>query len=151
MKAAEKLLLEEISKNGKELRHLLRGLSIGELIALIRKQLKMSQKILAKRAKIPQSTVSNLERSKKQPNLTTLQKVLNALDCDLIFVPLLRQPIDVLLRIQARKRAEKSIRYLKGTMSLEKQEPDSRFFDEILQEEIDKLLRSNKLWEDDED
>ncbi len=150
MKISEKLILEEISKRGKELYLLLKGLTVGQMVALIRKQFKMSQRILAKRARVPQSTISNLEQSKKQPNLATLKKILEALFCDLVLVPILREPIEVLRRKQARKKAEKHIRYLKGTMSLEKQEPDSRLLEELIKEETEELFKSNNLWELDE-
>lgn len=150
MKTSEKIILDEISRVGNELRSLLKGLSIGQLVTLVRTQLKMSQKILAKRAGVPQSTISNMEQSKRQPNLVTLQKVFDALFCDLVIAPALKMPIETIRVKQARKKAEKQIRYLKGTMSLEKQEPDSRLLEELIREETNELLRSPKLWNDDE-
>ncbi len=145
---SEKLMVEEISRAGARLVPPLRGLSIGQLIGIIRKQLGMSQKILSSKAKIPQSTLSRVEQGKGDQNIATVKKILNALSCDLILVPILREPIDVQRRRQARRVAEKHIRYLKGTMSLEKQEPDSDFLNELLTEKEEELLRSKaKLWE----
>lgn len=148
MKLSEKLILEEISEAGTELRLLLRGLSIGQLIAMTRKQLKMSQRALAKRAKVPQPAISNLEQSKGQPNLATLRKILDALFCDLILVPVLRESPEALCKKQARKKAEKRVRYLKGTMSLEKQDPGERLLEELIKEETENLLKSPKLWDE---
>jgi transcriptional regulator with XRE-family HTH domain len=149
---SERLVLEEISEIGSQIRHLIRGLAIGQLIAMIRKQLGMSQKTLASRAKIPQPTLSLIEQNKGGANLNTLKKILNALSSDIILVPVLREPIDVQRRKQAHRMAEKHIRYLKGTMSLEKQEPDARFLEELRKEKEEELLHSNKmLWEEERD
>jgi len=148
---SQKLFLEEIFQTGNALRSVIRGLSIGELVAIIRKQLGMSQKVLAKRAQIPQSTVSRIEQGKKTPQLTTVRKILAALSCDLLLVPVSTESIDDLRLKQACRIAEKHVRYLRGTMSLEEQEPDSRFLKELIRRETEDLLRSKtKLWEEDE-
>lgn len=145
---SEKLVLDEISEVGGRIRPLLRGMSIGQFIAMIRKQLGMSQKVLSSRAKIPQSTLSRVEQCKGDASLSTLKKIMDALSCDVILVPILRESIDVQRRKQARRVAEKQIRYLQGTMSLEKQEPDVRFFEALLKEKEEELLHSKtKLWE----
>lgn len=145
---SEKLVVNEISRAGDHLQRLLRGLSIGQLIGIIRKQLGMSQKVLSSRAKIPQSTLSKVEQSKGQPNISTLRKILEALSCDFILIPILRESIDMQRRKQARRLAEKHLRYLKGTMSLEKQEPDLHFLDELMKEKEEEFLHSKtKLWE----
>jgi hypothetical protein len=81
-----------------------------------------------------------------------LNKILNALSCDVIIVPLLQDSIDVLRHTQAKKVAEKRVRYLKGTMNLEDQQPDSRFVMELIRCEEERLLRGGpnaKLWEED--
>ena len=96
------------------------------MVAMIRNQLGMSQKALARLAGVPQSTVSRIEGSKRDPNLSTLQKILRALFCNVIIVPLLIEPIDAIRRKQARRVAENTIRYLQGTMSLEEQQPDTK-------------------------
>jgi transcriptional regulator with XRE-family HTH domain len=147
---SEKLLLEEVAVEGQKTRGILRGLSIGSLIKMIRLQLGMSQKALAKRAHVPQSTISRVEQGNKTPNLPTLNKVLGALFCDLLIVPVLQESIDTIRQKQARKMAEKRVRYLKGTMALEKQEPDSKLTAELLKQEVEHLLKNSnaKLWDD---
>ncbi len=146
MKSSEKIIINEVATAGYELRRVLKGLTLGELIAMIRNQLKMSQRVLAKRAKVPQSTISNLEKSKKQPNLATLKKVFQALFCDLIIIPVMDESIENLLLQQARKKAEKRVRYLRGSMNLEKQEPDAKFIEELIKNETEEIVRSCKLW-----
>ena len=146
MKSSEKIIINEVATAGYELRRVLKGLTLGELIAMIRNQLKMSQRILAQRAGVPQSTISNLEKSKKQPNLATLKKVFQALFCDLIIIPVMDESIENLLLQQARKKAEKRVRYLRGSMNLEKQEPDAKFIEELIKNETEEIVRSCKLW-----
>ena len=146
---SEKILLEELSHEGKEIKKHSKNLSIGELLKLIRLQLGMSQKVLSKRARVPQPTISRIERGSSDCNLSTLQKLSAALSCDLIITPVLKAPIDTLRHAQAKQIARKRIKYTQGTMGLEMQEPDERFLHELINEEIIHLLHSSssKLWE----
>lgn len=146
---SENLLIEEIMQASKNMKEALRGLPIGTLIRSIRNQLGISQSALAKRAGVPQSTVSRIETGEKDMNVSTLHKVLDAISCDLVIAPLSQGSIDDIRRRQARKMAEKQVRYLQGTMNLEDQQPDSRFFEELLKQEEEQLLKgpNAKLWE----
>ena len=145
-----KLLIEEIMQAAQKTRVAVRGLTIGALIKSIRVQLGMSQKALAKRAGVPQSTISRIEQDVRDANLSTLNKILSAISCDLVIVPLLQDSIDAIQRKQAKKKAEKQVRYLKGTMNLEDQQPDSRFIAELIKQEEERLLQgpNSKLWDE---
>ena len=147
---SEKLLIEEVMQAAHKTRVAVRGLTIGALIKSIRLQLGMSQKALAKRAGVPQSTVSRIEQEERDANLSTLNKILGAISCDLVIVPVLQDSIDAIRRKQARKMAEKQVRYLKGTMNLEDQQPDSRFIAELIKQEEERLLQgpNSKLWDE---
>jgi transcriptional regulator with XRE-family HTH domain len=147
---SEHLLIEEVMQVSQKMRVVLKGLSIGALIKAIRLQLGMSQKALAKRARVPQSTVSRIEKSKGDMNLSTLHKILGAMSCDLLIAPLLLESIADMRRKQARKIAEKQVHYLKGTMNLEDQQPDARFIEKLLKQEEERILHGpkSKLWED---
>ncbi len=147
---SEKLLIEEITEAAQKTRVKVRGLTIGALIKSIRIQLGMSQKALAKRAGVPQSTISRIEQKERDANLSTLNKILSAISCDLVIVPLLKDSIDIIRRKQARKMAEKQVRYLKGTMNLEDQQPDSKFIEELIKQEEERLLQgpNSKLWDE---
>lgn len=147
---SEKLLIEEIMQAAQKTRVAVRGLTIGALIKSIRVQLGMSQKALAKRAGVPQSTISRIEKEERDANLSTLNKILIAISCDIVIVPLLQDSIDAIRRKQARKMAEKQVRYLKGTMNLEDQQPDSRFIAELIKQEEERLLQgpNSKLWDE---
>lgn len=147
---SEKLLIEEIMQATQKTRVAIRGLTIGALIKSIRVQLGMSQKVLAKRAGVPQSTISRIEQEERDANLSTLNKILSAISCNLVIVPLLQDSIDAIRRKQARKMAEKQVDYLKGTMNLEDQQPDPRFIAELIMQEEERLLQgpNSKLWDE---
>ncbi|MEN9654396.1 MAG: helix-turn-helix protein [Chlamydiota bacterium] len=151
MDFSELLLVEEIAKEGTKAFQAARGLSPGALIKMIRKQIGMPQEVLARRAKVPQSTISRIEKGQGYPSLATLRNILQALDCDLVVLPILRESVSTIRRRQARKRAEIKVGYLLGTMHLEEQEPDQRFTDALLQQEEEKLLRgpNSTLWKED--
>lgn len=147
---SEKLFFEEIMQSARNTKVAVRGLTIGALIKSIRLQLGISQKALSKLAGVPQSTISRIEKGARDANLSTLNKILGALSCDLLIVPLLRDSIDTIRRNQARKVAKRQVSYLKGTMNLEDQQPDNRFIMELTKHEEERLLQgpSYKLWEE---
>lgn len=147
---SEKLLIEEIMQATQKARIAARGLSIGALIKSIRTQLGISQKSLAGRAGVPQSTISRIEQEERDANLATLNKILAAISCDLVIIPLLQDSIEAIRRKQARKMAEQQVHYLKGTMNLEDQQPDEKFVEELIKQEIERLLQgpNAKLWDE---
>lgn len=145
---SEKLFIEEVTAAAQKLKETTRGLSIGSLITSIRSLLGMSQRVLAKRASVPQSTISRIEKGSHNVTILTLNKVLQALSCDLVMAPVLLSSTETLRKQQAKKRAEKQLAYLKGTMSLEEQQPDPRFIEELLKREEERFLQgpSARLW-----
>lgn len=147
---SEKLLLEEIMQAAQKARIATRGLTIGALIKSVRSQLGMSQKALAQRSGVPQATISRIEQQKRDANLATLNKILAAISCNLVIIPLLQDSIEAIRRKQARKMAEKQIHYLKGTMNLESQQPDAKFIEELIKQEEERLLQGPKakLWDE---
>lgn len=149
-KVSEKLLINDVAKVAIQLAQLQQGLNIGYLISLIRTQIGMSQRTLAKRANVSQSTLSRIELSDTPPNLATLQRILNALGCECLisFVP--REGFESMRKKQAEKMARKRVAYLRGTMSLEEQEPDEQLIEELIQQETEKLLRASgqTLWDE---
>jgi len=146
---SEKLFLDEVSASAHTLKRTTRGLSVGAFIKLIRTQLKMSQEALAKRAGVPQSTISRIEKDQKEPPLPLLNKIYAALSCNLVVAPMLNAPLDEIRQQQAKRVAKKHSQYLRGTMNLEKQTPDKRLLDELIKHEENELLHGSgaKLWE----
>jgi len=147
---SEKILLENISDSARNLQQQQRGLEIGGLLTLIRSQLRISQQALAKRAKVPQATVSRIESGRLQPNISTLQKILSSIECDLLLTVIPKQDFATIRQKQAKKQAQKKVQYLQGTMSLEKQQLDQKLMDELVDDEATKLLESSgsELWEE---
>jgi len=149
-KKSEKLLLKEIFRSAKNLQRIQGEIAIGQLISLIRFQLRISQRLLAKKSKVPQSTISRIEAGALNPTILTLDKIFNALSCKLIFSAFPYENLETIRKRQARKKAEKKINYLIGTMALEKQKPDQKLIKELIEEEEKKLLnsKSDDLWEE---
>ncbi|HEV8052823.1 MAG TPA: helix-turn-helix domain-containing protein [Parachlamydiaceae bacterium] len=149
-KRSEKLLLDNIFNSGKDLLKQQRDQKIGPLIALIRNQLRMPQEVIAKRSGVPQSTISRIESGRLNPNITTLEKIMSALECDLIISAVPKEDLETTRKKQAYKKARKKISYLHGTMSLEKQAPTLKILNELIDEEVKDLLNStsSQLWED---
>lgn len=147
---SQRLLIKEVTQAAEKTKMAIRGLSIGALIKSIRLQLGMSQKALAKRAEMPQSTISRIEQGQRDIGLLTLNRVLRAISCDLVIAPMLHDSIENLRRKQARKIAERQVHYLKGTMNLENQQPDVQFIEELIRQEEDRLLHvsNSRLWEE---
>ena len=56
---------------------------LGMRIAYLRKQKKMSQLALSIEAEINKNYLSDLEKGRRNPTLLILNKIANALDCDL--------------------------------------------------------------------
>lgn len=73
---SEKLILDEIVDAAHKLKISSRGLSLGEIITMIRNQLGMSQKVLARMAKVPQSTISRIEVQRENQIYRQLKKYL---------------------------------------------------------------------------
>lgn len=150
MSFTEKFLIDDVTQAARQVKYSSKALPLGALIKMIRVQIGMSQEVLAKRARVPQSTISRIERGNKDANLSTLHKILKALSCELVMVPMLLEPVDKIRKRQARKQALAQVEYLKGTMNLEGQEPDTRFVNALIEQEEQRLLQedSNSLWDD---
>lgn len=149
-KKSEGIFLEGIFLAGKVLQKKLQGLSVGQLIPLIRRQLGMSQRILAARAGIQQSSVARIESGHFDPNILTLKKIVEAMECDLVVTIVPKTDLKITRETQAKLKAEQKIRYLHGTMSLEKQEPNQKLLKELHDEEVKNLLDSSgsALWDE---
>jgi transcriptional regulator with XRE-family HTH domain len=119
--------------------------SFSTLITLLRRRLRMSQRTLAKRAKIPQATVSRIESGKTTPSLGTLEKIFNALFCEIVIIPLPIHDLDQLVLKQVHHIAKKRVQYLKGTMALELQQPKDEVIQELIAEEEKDLLANQRF------
>lgn len=145
----QKMFLEEISEIAHTVFLKQKHLPIGEHIKLIRQQLGMSQKNLARRCHMNQAMISKIETGDTLPTIAGLKKILDALSCDLLIIPILKAPIESIRQEQAYLIAQKQMQYLQGTMSLEKQEPDKLLIERMTKQKAEELLHKpgSKLWE----
>lgn len=123
-------------------------LSFSEWLVVLRKQLRMTQMDLARRAKIPQSHLAAIELGKVDPQVGTLRRLFDALGCDIALRPRPRQNLDEFLEERARMVALRRIKQSMGTMALENQAPDSEVFKHLLEKRTNEILqdRREKLW-----
>ncbi len=148
----ESRVLASLLKRGEQQRRDQEAFSPGALVRLIRLGLSMTQRQLAKRAGMPQSTVARIEKGNIRPNEDTLRRIFAAMECDLAFIPMPRfESVEMLLRKRARRIAEKRVQYLEGTMALEQQKPEKKWRDRLLESEIEELMKSpSVLWDEDD-
>ncbi len=146
----EDSIIQSLLEKGVALSKEQEALSSGSVIQLMRRYLGMTQRQLAKRAQIPQSTVARIEKGVTQPNVTSLRKIFAAMECDIAILPLPRfKNVHELLKKRAERIAKKRIKYLEGTMALEEQKPEKKWREQLLKSEIEQLLKTPSiLWED---
>jgi predicted DNA-binding mobile mystery protein A len=118
------------------------------LVQALRQRLGMSQAQLAKRAGLSQPHVALIEKGKLDLKLSTLDRLLKALQSELVILAKPSARLESLIDQQAGKIAKKRVHEVLGTMALEKQQPDASVVASMIQEEKERLLRrpSSELW-----
>jgi len=146
---SEKHLIDKILYFSSQLPKELIDLEPHVLIKLMRKRLRLTQKQLAMKAKIPQSYIAKIESGNVKPTFSKLKNIFHVLQCHTIFIlfPIINP--EEILKNQAYKAAKKNVSYILGTMSLEKQKPDSKTIEQMVKEEQQRLLKSktSKIWD----
>jgi len=145
---AERILLGRITTAARQLQDEHRTLHIGQLLALVRRQLGMSQRDLACRTGIPQPMVSKIENGRHNSRLDTLEKLARGLECELVIGLLPRKSPDEIRWEQAERKARGRMQYLRGTMALEEQQPSNELLEELTRDEVRRLLEGGELWDD---
>ncbi|MBS0150049.1 MAG: helix-turn-helix domain-containing protein [Nitrospira sp.] len=102
----------------------------------------MTQAELARRAHITQPNLAAIESGKVDPQVGTLRRIYEGLGCELNLEPLLKKPLEELVRDRARAVALKRLKQTMGTMALEDQALDQNTFRQLLEKRTDDLLRS---------
>ena len=146
---SEKKYIDKILKFGEKLPEEIINVSPGLLISLMRKRLRMSQKYLAKKIGVSQPYIARFESGKLIPSLTMLEKIFKVMDCSFSIILVPQKMPDEILKGQAKKIAQKRMKYIKGTMSLESQMPNQEEMKELLMEEQNKILlsKTEKIWD----
>ncbi len=124
-------------------------IGIHQWVRDLRKKLHMSQKQLAKRAKITQSNLSRIESGKTKISIETSEKIFNALFCDALIVPAPHENFASILKNQARMAAKKKLASLMGSMALEEQLPSPEYMDKKIEELATELILSGstEIWD----
>jgi|ERR1700688_2971811 len=118
-------------------------------IKAIREALGMSSGQLAKRLKIRQPSVVQIEQSELRGTvqLATLRRVAEALNCTLVYALVPNEPLEKFVRQQARKVALRRLQLVEHTMLLENQSVPPKDFEA----HIDAFVRDMNpriLWDD---
>ena len=116
----------------------------------IRTALGMSADALARRMRVKRATVMQFEQSEVAETiaLKTLRRAADTLGCRLVYAFIPRDSLDVTLREQARKAAEKIVARVQHTMRLEAQGGSSVERAEQIEDIANELVRtlSPDLW-----
>ena len=116
----------------------------------IRTALWMSMDKAASRAGVNTSTWEKTEKREQKGTVTieTLQKMANAVNCDVRIVFVAHEPLNQMLKKQALTKAEKEIQRLDETMSLEKQKTSSSFLQDMKDQLVQKYINNPKdIWQ----
>jgi len=108
----------------------------GGWVLNLRRALGLRLKDLAKRMKITEGAVRNIEQSEAKGTITLerLRRAANALDCDLVYVLLPRSPLAETFRRQVHRRARADVNRIAATMDLEGQGLNSEEVEQQLME-----------------
>jgi len=119
-------------------------------ISEVRSALMLSTKQLANRLKLTQSTISHLEAAERNGSITlsSLQKLAEAMNCEVayVFIPII--PLDEQVDMQAEKAISKMEKELHHTMALEDQSiEDKESVRNILKREMLVQNLGSKIWD----
>lgn len=109
----------------------------GGWVKSIREALGMSASTFGKRLGISQPAVSQLESSEAAGTITlaSLRKLADGLGCELAYVLIPREPLEVMIEQQARRRARQIVGSISESMNIEDQEVSER----ALYEQVESL------------
>ena len=121
-------------------------------VATLRKALGMTLPQLARKLDVARSRVIKIQQAELSGSLTirSLKETANALNCDLVYALVPKQPLQTLLRNQAEKVARLRLQRVSHSMALEDQEVAPPQQKDQLEELINALLLDNLkyLWEE---
>lgn len=117
-------------------------------IRAIRDALGMSTRELAKRADLSAARISQIEKAERDRSLTlaNLERIADALGCRVEYVLVPHQPLDDIVRQQARKKAAAEVAGVDHTMALEDQRPEIESTRQRIDELAQRLVDKRGLW-----
>lgn len=117
-------------------------------IATIRGALGMSQEVFGARLKIPKQRVSQLEMRERTGDikLAQLRDAADALNCDLVYAFVPREPLEETVQRRARERALRELKAVERSMQLEDQA--TGISEERIRDYIARHIDEKDLWRD---
>lgn len=118
-------------------------------IRTLRVALGMTAEQLARRLSLSKQGVHELERREREQKVTlsTLRAAAEALDADLVYAIVPRQPLQRTLEDRARELATEQVSRVSRTMQLEDQAVDAAEEEALIQDYVSRLLeRPRELW-----
>jgi predicted DNA-binding mobile mystery protein A len=115
-------------------------------IAMIRGALGMSQDAFGARLKIPKQRVSQLEQRERSGDikLNQLRDAADALNCDLVYAFIPREPLEAMVQRRAREIALRELGAVERTMQLEDQA--TGISEERIRDYIARHINEKDLW-----
>lgn len=121
-------------------------------IRTLRKALGMGSPQLAQRLGVSKSQATQMERMETEDRITLkqLRRVAEALECDLHYALVPRQPIENMIRDRANVKARTLANKTQVQMTLEAQQLTTDSLQKQVDREVDRLVRDmpRDLWED---
>src|SRR4030095_3449188 len=125
-------------------------ISFGKQIYMVRNALGMSQEQLARKIKSGQRVIVKLEKEEGDPQLSTLRRVAESLNCELLvrFVP--KIDLEKFLREKAKNKAENLVKMSVASSNIELQKPSSTTVRSEIKRIAENILakKRSSLWED---
>ncbi|MGE3708407.1 MAG: mobile mystery protein A [Hyphomicrobiaceae bacterium] len=117
-------------------------------IATVRSALGMSQETLGARLNIPKQRMSQLEMRERTGDikLSQLRDAADALNCDLVYAFVPREPLEELVQRRARERALREIAAVERSMQLEDQA--TGIDEDRIRDYIARHIDEKDLWRD---
>ena len=128
----------------------LRNMPFSQLVRTLREALYMTQSQLARRSEMTQSNIARIESEKWDPSLRTMRRIMAALGCRLALVPSPEKNLQTLIEERIQLAARRRIKRVSGTMAFERQLPDDKTLEGLLQAEVMRIRENpgHDLWED---
>lgn len=152
MKLARKQNLRRIDARLQALKNHLgsaAGVPVDGWIRTLREALGMTEEQLARRLSLSKQGVHELERREREQkvSLSTLRAAAEALDADLVYAIVPRQPLQRTLEDRARQLAAEHVSRVARTMQLEDQAVDTDEEEALIEDYASRLLdRPRELW-----
>lgn len=121
-------------------------LSASEQIRLIREALGMTQKQLGERTEMGQSAIAQIESKNGDMQISTLQKIARALECELIVRLVPKKEITQLLDQKSEAAARKLLSISTANTALELQKPGDKDIELVVREKQAEFLTKHRSW-----